>query len=301
MNIKALRIFSSIIELGTLTKAADKHHLCASAASRQISILEDELGFKLFSREKRSLRLTAKGDLYYKEVQRILYSLEEMPQIAESIRKSSGSSLRLVVIPRLVRHIISPAIVKMHREMPTLKINVDVQAMRYLERWVAGLQFHLGVGRLPAEHSSIMIRKFFSLPVVVILPKKHRLVKRTSLRLEELADEPLITTLLNQTTLGRNTTTLFDAIGISPQPAIEVATAFHACSIVATGFGYTIADPLAAHDIGFDNVSIVPLDTNFRFEFAFFEPKNAVLAEPTIRFIALVEQVTGEYMKRYGF
>ncbi len=301
MNLKALQIFATVINKGTLAKAAEKHHLSESAASRQITVLEAELGFQLFSREKRNLRPTPEGEAFYKEAQRILYSLEELPEIAKSIKHSTHSSLRLIVVPRLVRHIIAPAIARMSQEDQELKTNVDGQAMRYVERWVAGFQFHLGVGGIPAEHPAITTRKFCSLPTVVVLPKGHRLSKRSELEIGDLEDEPFVATLLKQTALGRNIANFFHAVGRKPNPKIEVATSFHACSIVATGFGYTIADPLAAHNVGHDELDIVPLKTDYRFEFAFFEPKGILLTEPAKRFMTHIEQVTEEYIRRYRF
>ncbi|WCE31405.1 LysR family transcriptional regulator [Vibrio sp. SCSIO 43137] len=52
MNLKSLQIFATIMKQGSLAKAADHHCLSESAASRQISQLEGQIGFQLFSREK---------------------------------------------------------------------------------------------------------------------------------------------------------------------------------------------------------------------------------------------------------
>ncbi len=117
--------------------------------------------------------------------------------------------------------------------------------MRTLEKWVAGFQFNIGLGRVPAEHPAIVTKTFCSLPTVVILPYNHPLSKRSELTLAELDDLPLIT-LINDTFLAQNIANLFHAEGRPIKPVVEVASSFHACSIVASGYGFTLGDPLAA-------------------------------------------------------
>lgn len=299
-NIKALQIFASIIELGSLTKAAETHYLSDSAASRQITSLENQIGFKLFSREKRQLLPTPRGREFHKEAQRIIYGLQELPDILDNIKRHSRPQLRVITIPRLIRQIVSPAIARACFEYPELKVNVDVQPMRYLQRWVAGFQFHLGLGRLPAKHPDIITRPFCSLPAVAILPRHHRLSGRSELTLQDLQEEKLVSTFLQQTLLGRNIVSIYQQQGMQPDPAVEVASSFHACSIVASGFGFTIADPLAAHDMG-DAVALVPVTTGFRFDFAFFEP-HLTRNDPMVHlFKEQIQTVTSEYIQRYGF
>lgn len=300
MNIKALQLYSSIMTLGTLARAADAHCLSESAASRQLSVLENELGFKLFSREKRSLIPTPQGKKFYVEAERILYGLKDLPEIADAIKKGETNSLRLITIPRLVRQIVSPTLARICHESPELQVKVDVQAMRYLQRWIAGFQFHLGLGRLPAEHPGITTRKFCSLPSMVVLPPNHRLAHRSELNLDDLDGEPVVA-LLKDTHLRKNLDSIYQAEGRTLKANVEVSTSYHAGSIVASGYGITIGDPFIAHSLSENELVHVPLKTDFRYDFAFFEPAKALLSETTTEFIRCMEQVTQEYIARHGF
>ncbi|AMO57427.1 hypothetical protein GZ77_15400 [Endozoicomonas montiporae] len=299
-NLKALQIFASIMEQGTLSKAAEMHFLSESAASRQIASLENQMGFKLFSREKRQLIPTVQGREFHKEAQRIIYGLQELPDILDNIKRQCSPQLRIITVPRLIKQIVSPAVARICSQNTDLKINVDVQPMRYLQRWVAGFQFHLGLGRLPARHPDIVTRAFCSLPAVAVLPKGHKLSGKSELTLTDLHGEKLVCTYLKQTLLGRNIASIYQQQGLQPEPAVEVASSFHACSIVATGFGFTIADPLAAHDMGSDVIQI-PIKTDFRYDFAFFEP-HLTRDDPVVRqFKHQVEEVTAEYLQALHF
>ena len=299
-NLKSLQIFSSVMEYGTLSKAAEMHFLSESAASRQIATLENQIGFKLFSREKRQLIPTSQGQAFHKEAQRIIYGLQELPDILDTIKRDCSPQLRIITVPRLIRQIVSPAVARSCTQNPALKINVDVQPMRYLQRWVAGFQFHLGLGRLPAQHPDIVTRSFCSLPAVAVLPAGHPLSRRSELTLEDLHGEKLVCTYLKQTLLGRNIASIYQQQGMQPEPTVEVASSFHACSIVASGFGFTIADPLAAHDMGNDVIQ-VPVKTEFRYDFAFFEPVQTRNDPMVVQFKQSVKEVTAEYTQRCGF
>jgi LysR family transcriptional regulator, nitrogen assimilation regulatory protein len=61
MDLKRLRTFVSVADLGTVSQAAVRLHISQSALSRQIGYLEYECGFKLFDRIGRRLFLTTRG------------------------------------------------------------------------------------------------------------------------------------------------------------------------------------------------------------------------------------------------
>ena len=288
------------MEFGTLAKAADYHCLSVSAASRQISVLEDELGMPLFTRHQRNLIPTVEGNLFYKKSQRILNGLNELPVIAQNIRQEQESNLRLITVPRAVRHIVSPAVATMYQDYPDMNMHIDVQAMRYIQRWIADFRFNLGIGRLPIEHPGVIASTFCSLPTVVALHPEHRLAYCSELTLSDLEGEPMIG-LLKDTLLGKNTADIFAAGGHVVQPVVEVASSFQACSIVASGFGYTIGDPLSTDSLGEGQLALVPLKTDFRFEFAFIEPVDVPLSPSARLFKEYVREATEQYLKQHDY
>lgn len=66
--LNALRVFEAVARLGSFTKAAEELYVSQSAISRQISLIEDYLGIKLFDREQRGVTLTALGHAYQKDI-----------------------------------------------------------------------------------------------------------------------------------------------------------------------------------------------------------------------------------------
>ena len=72
MEIRTLKYFVTIVNEKTMTSAAETLHLSQSALSKQIQLLEDELGKKLFHRDKNRLCLTDAGKFLYQRSEKIL-------------------------------------------------------------------------------------------------------------------------------------------------------------------------------------------------------------------------------------
>ncbi len=77
MDIKHLRTFLSVAQLGSLTRAAAQLHLAQPAVGRQVQILEEDLGVRLFDRHGRGMALTEKGQLLVERATSILRMVEE--------------------------------------------------------------------------------------------------------------------------------------------------------------------------------------------------------------------------------
>ena len=76
MDWDKLRIFKTVAEIGSFTHAGETINLSQSAVSRQVSALEDDLGFPLFHRHARGLVLTEQGEILYESAREIFETLE---------------------------------------------------------------------------------------------------------------------------------------------------------------------------------------------------------------------------------
>ena len=94
MDLKRLRTFVVVADLGTVSKAALRLRISQSALSRQISDLEYEFGFKLFDRIGRRLFLTTRGEQLLGDCRGVLGQLD---------RSASASSYSNAVIPACSR------------------------------------------------------------------------------------------------------------------------------------------------------------------------------------------------------
>ena len=251
MNLRALRVFVGIMDDGTLTRAAARMHLSQSAASRLLSILEDELGAGLFVREKRRMRPTAAADALYPEAVRILGQVGALPDL---VAGAAGSSpLRVICQTRLVPGLVVPAIAKLATEQPKLRISLETASRRELARRLLAGQHDVAVATLPLPVEGLEVEPLCSPPLGILLPRGHPLATKPTLRVEDLSRTPYIA--LDHGTVVRR---MVDAVGGLPQPSFEISTGSAAYRLVASGLGFTIADQLAVDPELWNRLTLVP-------------------------------------------
>ena len=87
MELYQLSSFVTIARIGNMTRAADAMHISLSALSSQIALLEEEMGFPLFTRKPRGMELTAKGKALLEYAGRALYAADEVKRQALRMRQ----------------------------------------------------------------------------------------------------------------------------------------------------------------------------------------------------------------------
>ena len=277
MKIASLKAFAAVMERGTLSAAAQALNVSEPALSRQISALERSLDLVLFRREQRRLVPTPAAEAFIREVQGLLGTLEQIPQIVRDIKQNSARRLRVIAMPRLTTAVTAPAVTQFRRNFPDVPVSVDVYPRRFLEQWVAEQQFDIGFGSLPAQHALIETTALFKVPAVAVLRRDHPLAGRERLTIRELRDEPLIA-LSSNTLIRGQVDRIFERAGEPMRPAITVSQTFLACCLVAEGAGYTICDPLVVHGVG-DRVATVPIHPSFKMAFGSLVRRDPPISE----------------------
>src|SRR6202048_1122698 len=94
MELRHLRYFVAVGEEQHFGRAAEHLHVAQPALSRQIQDLEREIGFLLFDRLPRGVRLSAAGKLFLTDAQRILQDVDEAKRRAERIALGKAGRVR---------------------------------------------------------------------------------------------------------------------------------------------------------------------------------------------------------------
>ena len=93
MMLQQIESFLSVADTASFSRAAKDAHASQSTMSRQVKMLERELGFPLFQRDKRPLRLTKAGELYYEGARSALGQLDYARQMAQAAALGRSGSL----------------------------------------------------------------------------------------------------------------------------------------------------------------------------------------------------------------
>ncbi|WP_049622369.1 LysR family transcriptional regulator [Frateuria defendens] len=255
MTLRYLRYFVVIAEELHLTRAAERLQMAQPPLSQQLRKLEQHVGTPLFRRYARGLELTAAGRSLYRDAVHIL----ELSQRATDKARSIGAGLggRIVVgfcSSTVFEQRLAELIRDYRAQYPEVTLSpVEDSSVRLVERLREG-ELDAAVIRLPCAGIDDFARQdVLSEDMLLALPPGHRLERRKTIALEEMADEALIV-------FPRATApSLHDAIiascqqaGFSPRLSQESSQVPSAINLVAAGFGYAIVPPSIRHIRGED-------------------------------------------------
>lgn len=272
MNTRSLRAVYIIVAKGSLSAAAVELNISEAALSRQVSVLEDSINLKLFSRKGRALTPTSGCLEFLRQVEPILAGLDRISEIVSEIKRLPLRRFRLAVMPRLAAPIVIPAVSQFLDEMPNQEVSLSAEGRVLLERHVLDRSCDLAMGSLPVRHAKIVSEEFCKLPTVAVLPLTHPKAEKRSLQMAELEDENFVL-LPSNTMMGMRVARMFDEAGFKPRSRIQVSRFDECCEFVAQGQGVGILDALAPAST-IDRVRFVPIEGAPEARFGFFWRKG---------------------------
>jgi DNA-binding transcriptional LysR family regulator len=194
MELRHLRYFVAVGEEQHYGRAAARLGIAQPALSRQIQDLEEELGFDLFDRLPRGVKLSAAGKLYLGDARRILHEVEGAKLRAERVARGLAGTLRVGFVEALSWHGVVPdSFHRFRRRQPDAELdlhpmlsNQQVEAVRS-GRLDAGFIFSLDVPDADVAHLQVAQYK-----LMLAVPQGHAVTRIKRLRLRDLRDAPFI-------------------------------------------------------------------------------------------------------------
>jgi LysR family nitrogen assimilation transcriptional regulator len=124
MDLRRLRTFVAIVELGTVTRAALHLRISQSALSRQISDLEQEFRVKLFDRVGRRLVLTAVGEELLGDCRSVLGQVDLLGERVELLRRGDSGVLKVAAPPQTIESILSTFLPRYAERFPDVHVKL---------------------------------------------------------------------------------------------------------------------------------------------------------------------------------
>lgn len=124
MQITALNTFADVMKLGSFANAARYRDIDPSSVSRTISGLEEELGFRLFQRNRRKLAPTEAGQSYYEHIRNLIEDLDYAQKTALDLTTEPQGQLRITACTSLGQRVIAPLLSKFMDRYPALSLEL---------------------------------------------------------------------------------------------------------------------------------------------------------------------------------
>src|SRR5579863_8869890 len=194
MELRHLRYFVAIGDEQHYGRAASRLRVAQPALSRQIQDLEEELGFTLFERLPRGVKLSAAGKLFLEDARRILHEVNEAAERAGRVARGRSGTLRVGFTENASWRGVVPASFRRFRELHP-DAELELQPAASLEQLAALRSARLDAGfifNMPKGDSDFDQLPVATQQIELAVPKGHPLTKLKKLRLRDLTEATFV-------------------------------------------------------------------------------------------------------------
>jgi LysR family transcriptional regulator, cys regulon transcriptional activator len=247
MKLHQLRYLAAVAQSGlNITAAAQKLHTSQPGVSKQIKLLEDELGFQVFVREGRNLtRITPAGQKVIERALRILQEAQSIKDLSRELSDEGRGSLSIGTTHTQARYVLPEVIRQFRARYPQVRLHLHQGTSEQLAGMVASDLIDCAI----ATGSERRFPDLTLLPCYrwhrrVIVPRSHPLARTTRPTMKQLAAHPIIT----YTFSFSGPSSLHEAFaraGLVPDVAITATDADVIKTYVKLGLGVGIVAPMA--------------------------------------------------------
>lgn len=241
MRLEQIEIFLELAKELHFWRTAERMHITQSALSRQIQGLEQELGFPLFVRNKRNVKLTTAGVLMRCEWERILEEVGNVHRQAKQISLGEIGTVRIGHPGSISYSLIPDLLAKTSAKYPNLKFDlIEISAMD-LDRALLNYKIDIGFNRDFPKNEQLSFELLEPDNFGLFVPEHHRLRSDNFAGLEEARDERFILpSLKNESQYGEALSGIFSAHNFTPRTYIESDFGATILSLVAKGMGIAV-------------------------------------------------------------
>ncbi len=241
MNFQQIKYFLELAEELHFWKTSEKVFITQSALSRHIKSLENELGFQLFERDKRNVKLTDAGQFLKNEFSKILTDFESVARHAKqiaageigTIRIGHPASITFSVLPQILSGLAEkhPDILVQMFEVDTLDVGASLLTHRI------DVAFNRDVPKPKELASKMLMTENFAL----VVSANHPINRAKNVNLSELKDEYFVLpSLAGQSEHAAQLRAIFAEAGFSPKVRFESDFGAALLGLVAKGLGISV-------------------------------------------------------------
>jgi DNA-binding transcriptional LysR family regulator len=193
MELRHLRYFIAVAEEENVSRAALRLHVSQPALSRQVRDLEEEIGFLLFERSAKSVRLTEAGRVFLSESRAVIQSAEQAVQTARAVATGSGE-LHVGYAPSLTARFLPGTLRAFQAAAPKIRVKLhDLSTEEMLAGLRGGkLQIAFLLRLSPALLRGLKFEELLRDRICVAVSPSHPFASRRRATLAEAAAEPIV-------------------------------------------------------------------------------------------------------------
>jgi DNA-binding transcriptional LysR family regulator len=242
IELRHLRYFVAVAEELHFGRAAERLHLAQPPLSQQIRRLEEILGYPVFQRTSRAVRLTAAGEVFLERARRTLRNVSEDIDEARSIGRGDEGFLRVGFIGSGMLTPL-PAMLGRYRSLyPRVQLRLSESYTASIAQSLHRGMVDAGFLRDGGPTEGLHVEALFSEPFVAVLPATHRLAGRSMISAADLREDPFVffSPMAGERAYEKPIS-LCEAHGFRPRVVQEAPQWLTILRLVGAGLGVSIA------------------------------------------------------------
>jgi DNA-binding transcriptional LysR family regulator len=192
MDIRQLRTFIHVAELGSFSKAAERLHIAQPALSRQIRLLEAELDVALFVRHGRGVRLTDAGALFLDRASGIMRQIEQARADVAAEAGDVSGEVSIGMPPSVGIVLTGPLVADFRQAFPKVKLKIVEGVGGFVHEWMLGGRLDIGILYEPGVPRQLETAPLWREDLHLIGPAGAKLSPEEPVPLSTLSGLPLI-------------------------------------------------------------------------------------------------------------
>lgn len=239
LEIKQLKIFRTIVEVGSFTGAADQLGLSQPAISQQVRALESALGVALLVRAGRGARPTPAGELLVQCARDVLDRIERVERHFAEESGGGAGVVRVGAPDPVCAYVLPGSVEKMCRALPRIDVRVTSGHPTVTLARLAAAEIDVGLVPLPIESERLRVVEAGDDELVAITAPQHPWAMRTQVDAVAFADAPVVL-YDRQSAITEAALRFLLESGVFPRVAVEVDQLESVKDLVRAGMGVAI-------------------------------------------------------------
>lgn len=261
MELRHLRYFVAVAEEENVSRAALKLHVSQPGISRQIHDLEDEIGFQLFERSAKSVRLTGAGKVFLTEARVVLQHADDAVKKARVAAGGTNGEINVGYAPSLTIQILPQALRKFQEKFPGVRVVLHDLSTEEMLSQISERKLQVALTVRPSAKllRGLNFEELARYEGCVAVAPKNPLAKSKSVSLEQISREPLIAyTRKDYPEYHAMLEKLFAPVGRKPRIIGEHDGVSSIVAAVEAGRGFALVPSCVASMVG-PRLKLLPL------------------------------------------
>lgn len=191
MDFKRLGYFAQVAELGSLSKTANRIGIAQPSLSRQMRLLEEELGMALFTREARGMMLTPAGEVLYARIAGPLREIGHAIYEVRSLPSEAGGTVAFGMPPTMIQVLAGSLARRAATSAPRLTLRLVDGYSGHLQEWLKRGELDAAILYGPTP-GGVNATKLLEDELVLVGSAKSPLAAEGTIECRRLQDLPLI-------------------------------------------------------------------------------------------------------------